>query len=79
MSDEPDVVIVEEKTLRVKHAKWALLLSIAIVAAVGLCGMLVLMWAFFTSTEAPAWATSVETAIMTAALALIFKDRSDTK
>lgn len=77
MSDEEQVVIVKEETLRVKHAKWALTLSIAVVSVVGICGMAVLMWAFFKGGEAPAWATSAETAVLTAALALIFRDRSE--
>lgn len=77
MADDDIVIVKEEHKLSRTYAKWALMLSVGLVAIIAACGMTVLMWSFFHRMEAPAWATAVETAVMTAALALIFKDRSD--
>lgn len=86
MASEPDdFVVLKDEKIQVDpkekqsllHARWALILSVLVVSVFAVCGMTVLMYSFFQHQDAPAWAQAVETAVMTAALALIFRDRSD--
>jgi putative flippase GtrA len=73
---EEDFIIVKEEKITRTYAKWALILSVGLVGFIAACGMFVLMWSFFHGMTAPAWALAAETSVITAALALIFKDRS---
>ena len=78
---EDDIIVVEDKTIdpikrhAITHSRWALLLSVIIVGAFACFSASVLLHAYFTGTEVPAWAAATQSSVMTAALALIFKDR----
>ena len=79
--DDGDLNVVKEETIRnriqlqgIAHARWAVYLSIAVIAAYALWGLIVLVWAFAVKREAPAWAAAVESSTITAALAVIFKN-----
>jgi uncharacterized membrane protein YqjE len=85
--DDGDVVVVEDRQIpvppsekeRLFHARLAVFLATLVVAVIAVCGMVVLVSSFFLERDAPSWAQAVETAAMTAALALIFKDRAESR
>ena len=80
--DDTDTpVVVEEKTLDSKvrnhsiaHADAAVWLGIALIAIFAVGSLIVLIVAFCSGDDPPAWATAVESSTITAALALIFKN-----
>lgn len=80
MEEQDEVIIVDERTYkaktRAKYASLALYLSVGAVSVIGAASMLVLVASFFLKVPAPQWASTAEAAVLTAAVALIFKDRS---
>jgi hypothetical protein len=54
-------------------------LSVGAIAVFGISSVVVLLHAYFTGNDIPAWAAATQSAVITAALALIFRDKLSEK